>query len=353
MILDKKNLIPLLESLATGRDVFVPASVDGVAKFARYGEGITPAFDLVNTTMPPKDLLFPQTQKMYRYTVDAQGSYHVQEYDESREQVAFGVRPCDMRSIVCLDEVFLTKGFVDEFYANAREKLLCVSMGCAQAAETCFCASMGIDPQLAPNADIMLQDCGEAYNVIAQTDKGRAELDAWAPYLQDGEGTPLPCELSLSVNMEGVVDKLENMYDDPLWDNLSIKCLNCGTCTYVCPTCHCFDISQEMKRKDGVRFRCWDSCMFSEYTAMAGGHNPRPQKLERVRNRFMHKLNFFERRYGMSLCVGCGRCVEKCPVALDITRIIDDVAAADVPASDAAGEVRGAHAAQVKGGNHA
>ncbi|MBO4352620.1 MAG: 4Fe-4S dicluster domain-containing protein, partial [Eggerthellaceae bacterium] len=123
------------------------------------------------------------------------------------------------------------------------------------------------------------------------------------------------------------VDKLEGMYDHPIWDNLSIKCLNCGTCTYVCPTCHCFDISQENRRKDGVRFRCWDSCMFSEYTAMAGGHNPRPEKLERVRNRFMHKLNFFERRYGISLCVGCGRCVEKCPVALDITRLIDEIGA--------------------------
>ena len=327
MILAKQNLAPLLESMANGRDVFVPAVVDGVAKFARYGEGVEPAFDLVNTTMPPKDLLFPQTQKMYHYDVDANGSYHIYEYDESCEQVVFGIRPCDMRSIVCLDEVFLTKGFVDEFYANAREKLLCVSIGCAQAAETCFCASMGIDPQLAQNADIMLQDCGDAFNVIAQTEKGEAEVARWESYLEQGEAQPVACDQSLKVSMDGVVDKLEGMYDHPIWENLSIKCLNCGTCTYVCPTCHCFDISQENRRKDGVRFRCWDSCMFSEYTAMAGGHNPRPEKLERVRNRFMHKLNFFERRYGMSLCVGCGRCVEKCPVALDITRLIDEIGA--------------------------
>ena len=327
MILAKQNLAPLLESMANGRDVFVPAVVDGVAKFARYGEGVEPAFDLVHTTMPPKDLLFPQTQKMYHYDVDANGSYHIYEYDESCEQVVFGIRPCDMRSIVCLDEVFLTKGFVDEFYANAREKLLCVSIGCAQAAETCFCESMGIDPQLAPNADMMLQDCGDAFNVIAQTEKGEAEVARWESYLEQGEAQPVACDQSLKVSMDGVVDKLEGMYDHPIWENLSIKCLNCGTCTYVCPTCHCFDISQENRRKDGVRFRCWDSCMFSEYTAMAGGHNPRPEKLERVRNRFMHKLNFFECRYGMSLCVGCGRCVEKCPVALDITRLIDEIGA--------------------------
>ena len=327
MILAKQNLAPLLESMANGRGVFVPAVVDGVAKFARYGEGVEPAFDLVNTTMPPKDLLFPQTQKMYHYDVDANGSYRIYEYDESREQVVFGIRPCDMRSIVCLDEVFLTKGFVDEFYANAREKLLCVSIGCAQAAETCFCESMGIDPQLAPNADIMLQDCGDAFNVIAQTEKGEAEVARWESYLEQGEAQPVACDQPLKVSMDGVVDKLEGMYDHPIWENLSIKCLNCGTCTYVCPTCHCFDISQENRMKEGVRFRCWDSCMFSEYTAMAGGHNPRPQKKERVRNRFMHKLNYFEERYGKTLCVGCGRCVEKCPVALDITRLIDEIGA--------------------------
>ena len=327
MKLAKQQLMPLLDKLAADRDVFVPAVVDGVAKFARYGEGVEPDFSMVNTTMPPKDLLFPQTQKMYHYDVDKNGSYRIYEYDESQEQVVFGIRPCDMRSIVCLDEVFLTKGFVDEFYENARNKLLSVCIGCAQAAETCFCESMGVDPQLAPNADIMLQDCGDFFNVIAQTEKGEAELATWAAFTEDGEGQPVDPGLTLKVSMEGVVDKLENMYDAPIWDNLSVKCLNCGTCTYVCPTCHCFDISQENRRKDGVRFRCWDSCMFSEYTMMAGGHNPRPEKLERVRNRFMHKLNFFERRYGMSLCVGCGRCVEKCPVALDITRLIDEIGA--------------------------
>ena len=116
MILNKQKVAALLSHLAGARDVFVPARVDGVAKFARYEEGITPDFDMVNTTMPPKDLLFPQTQKMYHFDVDENGSYHIHEYDESREQVVFGIRPCDMCSIVCLDEVFLTKGFVDEFY---------------------------------------------------------------------------------------------------------------------------------------------------------------------------------------------------------------------------------------------
>ena len=330
MILKKDNVRTLLDSLADGRDVFVPAIVNGVAEFARYREGIEPELDLVNTTMPPKDLLFPQTQKMYRFSVDANGNYTIGEYDESRKQLVFGIRPCDMRSIACLDEVFLTKGFVDEFYAGMRDKLTTVAIGCTRAEETCFCESMGVSPTAAPNADIMLLDGGDAYLVTAQTERGQAELARWSAFTEEGEAEPRSCEVYLKVEMDGVKDKLDALYDDALWDNLAVKCLNCGTCTYVCPTCHCFDISQENRMKDGVRFRCWDSCMFSEYTAMAGFHNPRPEKKERVRNRFMHKLCFFEQRYGMSLCVGCGRCVEKCPVALDITRLIDEIGAKNV-----------------------
>jgi ferredoxin len=311
------------------REVFVPAVVDGVAKFAPYDGSFAPEFGLANTLMPPKDLLFPQTQKMYNFRLDEGGNYVIEEYDDSVPRAIVGIRPCDMRSLACLDDVFLTKGFVDDFYANAREKLLTVCIGCAAAAQTCFCDSMGVDPTDAPNADIMLRDAGDDWLVEAHTPAGEQALAEWKDngYLEEGDPAPTAVECTLKVQMEGVKEKLDGMFDAPLWDDLAVKCLNCGTCTYVCPTCHCFDISQENRMKEGVRFRCWDSCMFSEYTAMAGGHNPRPQKKERVRNRFMHKLNYFEERYGKTLCVGCGRCVEKCPVALDITRLIDEIGA--------------------------
>lgn len=189
---------------------------------------------------------------------------------------------------------------------------------------------MGQDPNNAPSADIQLRDAGECYTVEAHTDKGREALEAWKPFLEQGEAEVTDVHCTLKVDMDGVKEKLDKMFDAPLWDEVSTKCLNCGTCTYECPTCHCFDICQENRMKDGYRFRCWDSCMFSEYTAMAGGHNPRPTKVERVRNRFMHKLDYFEDRYGKELCVGCGRCVADCPVGLDITVLIDQIGAYDV-----------------------
>ena len=330
-LLAKTKLNDLLSHLSESAVVYVPKEVAGVVKFAPFVSNDPIRFDVTNTILPPKDLLFPQCQKMYHYGVDDNNEMFINPIVESSNQVVFGIRPCDMRSLECLDDVFLTKGYIDDYYQAKREKLLTVALGCTNPNETCFCDSMDLDPNSAPAADIMLRELKEAFTVEAQTEKGKQALTSWDAYLSEpSDATPQPSEVhcTLKVDSTHIKEKLDALYDsDELWDAMSIKCLNCGTCTYICPTCYCFDIDQENKYKEGVRFRCWDSCMFSEYTAMAGGHNPRPIKRDRVRNRFMHKLNYFEDRYGKKLCVGCGRCVEKCPVALDITVLIDKVGA--------------------------
>ena len=327
-VLNKTNLNSLLTQLSESAVVYVPKEVAGVLKFAPYISDDPLRFDASNTLFPPKDLLFPQCQKMYHYGINDANEMFVNPIVESSDQVIFGIRPCDMRSIECLDEVFLTKGFVDEYYQEKREKLLTVALGCSKPARTCFCESMGLNPNAAPAADIMLHDAGDVFTVEAQTEKGEAALTQWNAFLEDAEAQYENIHCTLQVDASNIKQQLDSLYEsDELWNAMSIKCLNCGTCTYLCPTCYCFDIDQENKYKEGVRFRCWDSCMFSEYTAMAGGHNPRPTKKDRVRNRFMHKLNYFEDRYGKKLCVGCGRCVEKCPVGLDITVLIDRIGA--------------------------
>lgn len=343
MILRHSSLEGLLSTLSTGARVYVPAKADGVTKFVLYSSSVRPDFSITNTTMPPKDLLFPQTQHMYRYGTDAEGVPYVEPVHDADDVIVFGMRPCDVRSIECMDDVFLTKGFVDVSYQAKRERLLMVAMACTAPAPTCFCNSMGLCPTAAPLADILLRPAGAtdasgdtAYLVEAQSEKGQAALAQWESYkatdTSDADFEPVSAAVScsLKVSMVGVKDKLEAMFDHPIWEQLSKKCITCGTCTFVCPTCHCFDISQENRLSEGTRFRCWDSCMFTAYTEMAGGHNPRASKSARVRQRFMHKLCFFEQRYGKTLCVGCGRCVEKCPVALDITCLIDQIGAADV-----------------------
>lgn len=327
-LLPKENLTALLKTLSETAVVYVPKEVSGVYKFAPFVSADPMRLEVTNTLLPPKDLLFPQCQKMYHYGVDSHNEMFIDPLVESSNQIIFGIRPCDIRSLECLDDVFLTKGYTDEYYQAKRDKLLTVALGCSSPAQTCFCDSMGLDPNKAPSADIMLHEDETSFSVEAQTKKGQRALALWEPYLVEGTFDYKEVHCTLHVDSSGIKEKLDNLSDSAeLWDAMSIKCLNCGTCTYLCPTCYCFDISQENKYKEGVRFRCWDSCMFSEYTEMAGGHNPRPTKRDRVKNRFMHKLNYFEDRYGKMLCVGCGRCVEKCPVHLDITVLIDRIGA--------------------------
>lgn len=351
MKFEKTKLGDLLRTTAQSARLFVPAVVDGTSRFALYGEGaVTENFSLQNTKMPPKELLFPATEKLYSW-----GSSGGQAFIETANApvdpfVAFGVRPCDVAAIERLDDVFLTKGYVDEFYQVKREALTVVALACNRVADSCFCSSMGSDPNEAPGADALLLEGDDAFEVRPQSEKGEALVDLWKPFLTEGGVERERVECTLNVSMDGVAEKLHHLFNDPLWDEVSTACLTCGSCTFICPTCHCFDLSQARKKDEDARFRCWDSCMFKDYTLMAGNHNPRDDKRSRVRQRFMHKLCFFEERYGDPLCVGCGRCLIDCPATIDITAIIDRVSAMPYPgAADASmgEEERGEAAAEL------
>ncbi|MFZ7103535.1 MAG: 4Fe-4S dicluster domain-containing protein [Peptococcaceae bacterium] len=321
----KVNLPQVLELLAQDYQVLVPAKFEGVTRFAPYRQDTELALE-ENVLLPPKDIFFPQTEKMYKYKAKDQ-ALEIEEIPASESvQLLFGVRSCDMKSIDCLDQVFLTKGYVDPFYKDKRDRSIFIALSCVQPMETCFCTSMGIDPQKGLGADIQAYDLGDKLGFAGITEQGREVLAKMAGLLTEEEVTvPPTAEFTLTADVEGVPEKLRNMFDHPIWDDISRKCLNCSACAYICPTCHCFDIANEVRGEDGVKIRCWDCCMFDEYTVMAGGHQPRPGKKERVRNRFLHKLRYFPERYQMLLCTGCGRCVAKCPVNMDITRVIKQI----------------------------
>ena len=187
---------------------------------------------------------------------------------------------------------------------------------------------MGLNPGEAPSADLLLTDAeGGGWLVKPQTPKGEEIEQLWQDLMvKESEGAaPAVCTLKTAMSPE-LSEQLTAHFEDPIWDENCHACLGCGTCTYLCPTCYCFDINHEDHGGEGTQFRCWDSCMFSDYTRMAGGHNPRPSKKERLRNRYLHKLSYFKERYGQILCVGCGRCVGSCPGHLDITSFIDKAA---------------------------
>ncbi|MBC7342392.1 MAG: 4Fe-4S dicluster domain-containing protein [Clostridia bacterium] len=322
----KMDISSLLELLSRQGTVYVPVrEEDGLVSFSPWSPGAEIAWDAGNSLVPPKQLLFPQTETIYRYRVDGL-NVSLDELaldDIAPPQVLVGIRPCDVKSLEVLDAVFLTAGYVDTFYQARRNRTLVVAQACTKTQPTCFCDSMGVSPVEALGADIVLYDLGEEMGVVVQTEKGAQAL-AGAERLGQEKEVPLPKapECRLSANVDGLAERLKGHFYDPVWDELYRKCLGCGICTYLCPTCHCFDIDRENRGQNGWEYRAWDSCMYSQYTLMAGGHNPRPTKKERVRNRFLHKLQYIPERYGILGCVGCGRCLAKCPVNMDITRII-------------------------------
>ena len=325
MYLKETDVLNVLRILSEGRELFVPGTEGKIKKY-RLWQGEMPELGEGNTILPPKDILFPKTEKMYSFKTG--DNMEISENTEAPERVIFGLRPCDVHSFMCMDAVFINKAPTDSYYARRRAKSLLVAVSCRAPGENCFCEAMGLDPNAAPNADIFLTGDGEGYFVTAGTDKGRLELEKWSDYLTEKSGDAPKAHCTLSPNMsEALSHSLEKHFEDEkLWRFNSETCIGCGTCAFVCPTCYCFDIDSSVKGDEGYAFRCWDTCMFSDYNMNAGGHNTRPTKKERLRNRYLHKLSFFSDRHGMTLCAGCGRCIEKCPAHLDITEFIDHAA---------------------------
>lgn len=334
--LDKKQLDQFLAALSEDARVFVPADQNGLTQYVPYTlitQGQAQMVWNQNTTVAPKSIFLPQTEAIYAYKAQGKDLAIAQIPPDEQPQVVFAMRHCDVQAIVCLDKVFLDPRYVDAQYAQKREKTTVFALRCNAPKPTCFCTSMGVDPEKADAsvADVEVYDLGEQFAMEALTDKGQAVL-AKAGHLLREQTVQLPPvpERTLQVPTEGLPEKLSGLFDAPIWDNWMFKCLGCGTCTYICPTCHCFDLSNKQRGEVGVKLRTWDSCMFDEYTLMAGGHNPRPGKKERVRNRFLHKLEYFNERNGMFLCVGCGRCIKKCPMNIDITKFIKQVMTEEV-----------------------
>lgn len=329
LVVLKTKLNDILNTLAQEYKVLVPAKIDDTSKFIPYEGDVDILLD-GNVKLSPKDVFFPQTEKMYKMKTVKTSMELENITGEAEQKLLFGVRSCDMKSLDCFDQVFLTKGYVDEFYQQKRDKVVTIALSCSQPMPSCFCSAMGVDPQKAVGADVQAYDLGDKIGLEAVSDKGSKVVESIKGQLSEEEvNVPQFGEFYLKVDADGVSEKLNGMFESPIWDSVSKKCLNCGACTYVCPTCHCFDISQEVRGENVTKYRCWDSCMFGEYTQMAGGHNPRPTKKERVRNRFMHKLNYFPDRYNMLLCTGCGRCINVCPVNLDITSVIKQIKEAE------------------------
>ena len=225
---------------------------------------------------------------------------------------------------------------MDTYYKSRREKGVIVTLACTQPEETCFCQTFGIDATN-PGGDVSAWKTQDAFYFQANTEKGKALLDSVKELLTEADDAAVEAqkkdtkELMAKLPLAKVTtDKMAkkellDAFNSPKWASLSEACLGCGTCTFICPTCQCYDI-KDFDTGHGIkRFRCWDSCMYSDFTRMAHG-NPRLTQLERFRQRFMHKLVYYpNNNEGIFGCVGCGRCLAKCPISMNIVKVMKTI----------------------------
>lgn len=338
----KDKIDSLFELIGSKQPLYLPVDNNsGKADFAKWQKG-TKLSEKLKTTRSAKDFFFPKTEHLVSYEMSGKEVKVVDPRKDVGDFVIFGVRACDARGFTAIDNVYLNMNPVDSYYKNRREHGTVIVLACNEPAKTCFCSTFGIDASLAkPAGDVSCWLADGKYYFEANTDKGKAFVENAKSALEDADTSAVEaCRKDIAEKVKKLpfahldLSKFQGkdmlkIFNSKIWDKVSEPCVGCGTCTYVCPTCMCFDV-RDFATSNGVRqIRCWDSCMYNDFTQMAA-ENPRHTQKERSRQRFMHKLMYYPMAHdGMFSCVGCGRCVENCPVNMNIVKVIKAVNESD------------------------
>jgi sulfhydrogenase subunit beta (sulfur reductase) len=316
---------------AAGYDVFAPARAPEGWAFAPYEGGDVALDGYLLTTASVKGFALPQLEAFLSYDNDDGNLAPAPE----GKRLVFGVRPCDARALALVDRVYRDRGFRDPHYLARRDDTIFVVLACHQPAPTCFCTSVGGGPGDAYGADVMAYEAGGDLVLEPASSKGEEFLKAAkAEEASDAElkkAKAIYAKVAAAMaplwDLDAARPKLYENFGADAWEEVASRCVSCGACTFVCPSCHCFDVADEGKHGRGVRLRFWDACTQSPFTLHASGHNPRERKAQRYRQRVLHKFYYFHDNWGENLCVGCGRCVVACPVNVDIREAVTLVAA--------------------------
>jgi len=317
-----------LDRLAQEVDLVAPRDVDGHVLYRPVSSASEMLFDYERPELSAKDYLLPATEIILR--AEQRGKeVALEEVLPERRQVIFGIRPCDAHGLAAIDALFLQREPIDRAYQHHRERTVLIGMACTRMWEGCFCTSVGGGPSDATHLDVLLRPTEGGYIAQPVTPKGVAILEGLAVEAPHGE--PLPTAEYAEPLPVTPPDKWRTLFEDRLWMRHGERCLSCRICTYVCPTCRCFDVVERVVdvqpgRTRIERLRVWDACTSTNYRRVAGGHNPRATKSSRLRNRFFCKFCYYPQDFGPLGCVGCGRCVVSCPVEIDIREVMRDVA---------------------------
>ncbi len=342
IFISKEKFPRAIEQLIGRYGVYAPVKNGLRHEFALLQNAAEADLGFSNTFLSPKGLFQPQAERMFEYSTagnDPHAGILKETQKDFSPRVILGIRPCDAKAFQLDDANFDTATMKDPWWVKRRETTTLIGLGCESPCSTCFCTSMGTGPYDTAGLDVLLVDIGEGYAAEVLTEKGKNVLEVIS-----GCSSPAGVSLALSEKQQTAERSIGNAFDpaaiakkemlelfsSPMWEEVQFACLNCGACTFVCPTCWCFDIQDEVCGDRGDRLRLWDSCMFPLFTLHGSEHNPRSNKTQRVRQRFMHKLKYYQDKYNSGpACVGCGRCVQACPVNIDIRRVGHKMAASD------------------------
>jgi sulfhydrogenase subunit beta (sulfur reductase) len=333
----KEKWIKALRGLGNKCTVFVPVKEGDFHTFRILDEGKKPDFSYQNSRLSPKSIVYPQSERMFECILEEsepEGNIYKEAGKDYQLQIMAGIRPCDAHAFQIVKPNFDNPEYRDPWWVQRFQSTILIGLGCNEPCSTCFCSSVGGGPFSEKGLDVLLYDLGEVLVAKGITEKGKTLID------EAEEGEPVDeasrkaaeeASLSAARKMNSSMDtdqlkekETNHLFGAPFWEEVAFACLNCGTCTYLCPTCWCFDIQDEVMGKEVDRLRNWDSCMFPLFSLHGSGHNPREKKFQRVRQRFMHKLKYYVDKYDKGVqCSGCGRCVRYCPVNIDIRQVAE------------------------------
>jgi ferredoxin len=330
------NLDKLIEALVKEYEVYAPVGDENFSQFSPIKKLSEANLDLINTTKPLKNLFLPQSEKIF--SVDgAKGNITLESKKNIiGKRVILGAKACEVKGIELLTKVYTGGTLPDELFEERRRNTIVIGLSCLEPRDTCFCAALGVNPFEEKGMDLVLTKINGKSIMRSLTQKGEEFFKKYADVFneiskedlekKDKLKESVSKKQNLTLDLKEIKEKLDKEVDNPLWEEIGARCITCGICTYLCPTCQCFDIHDEAGKGQALcRFRTWDSCMFPDFTLMAGGHNPRGKKKARIRQRFMHKFSYFIDNFSELGCTGCGRCIKFCPVNVDIIELIQKI----------------------------
>lgn len=332
-VIAKQDIAAWLKSLAGAYDVVAPVTEDGVTRFRAVDD--PSAIDLGPTPAKSgiREWFTPETETLFEYKLDGPSAEVTAPEGIKKDRLIFGTRACDAAALRYVDAVYSNVQPVDTPYFDKREHTAIVGLFCNKPSWACFCTEVGDFLSKPINTDAFLTDLGDKYYAEALTPKGEELLGAsqFQAATDADKQAVETLKQSVLAKLPAAVDHAAASqsydWDAGMWTKLAEKCIGCGACSFLCPTCHCFDIMECAQGSKGSRFRCWDTCQFDKFTHMGHGHNPRPSRIERTRQRVFHKFKYSPERYGILGCVGCGRCIAVCPVNIDVRQVIKEIEA--------------------------